>query len=38
MPDWIGSDQVRNFEFEGPDRLVLSVGENRLIWARTRPQ
>ena len=38
LANLIGSDQVRNFEFEGPDRLVLSLGENRLIWERTRTQ
>ena len=33
--NWIGSDQVRGFRFEGNDRLVLSLGSNRLTWVRT---
>lgn len=35
--NWIGSDQVRGFRFEGADRLVLSLGSNRLTWVRARP-
>jgi len=35
--NWIGSDQVRAFDFEGDDRLVLSLGSNRLSWVRVRP-
>jgi hypothetical protein len=34
--NWIGSDQVRQFTFEGDDRLVLALGTNRLTWARVR--
>ena len=34
--NWIGSDQVRQFAFEGDDRLVLSLGSNRLTWERAR--
>lgn len=34
--NWIGSDQVRGFEFVGPDRLILSLGSNRLTWVRAR--
>jgi len=34
--NWIGSDQVRRFSFEGDDRLVLSLGTNRLTWERAR--
>jgi hypothetical protein len=34
--DWIGSDQVRQFRFEGEDRLVLSLGPQDLVWQRTR--
>jgi hypothetical protein len=34
--NWIGSDQVRNFQFEGNDRLILSVGSSRLTWVRAR--
>jgi len=34
---WIGSDQVRGYEFQGDDRLVLSLGSNRLTWVRARP-
>ncbi|MDH3205668.1 MAG: lipocalin-like domain-containing protein [Gemmatimonadota bacterium] len=32
--NWIGSDQVRGFRFEGSDRLVLSLGSNQLTWVR----
>lgn len=35
--NWIGSEQVRGFSFEGDDRLVLSLGSNRLTWVRVRP-
>ena len=32
---FVGSDQVRSFVFEGPDRLVLSPGgSQRLVWLR----
>jgi len=34
--NWIGSNQVRGFEFVGGDRLILSLGTNRLTWARAR--
>lgn len=34
--NWIGSDQVRSFEFVGDDRLVLALGSNRLTWERAR--
>ena len=34
MPNWIGSDQVRRFRFEGPDRLILSLGQQHLTWRR----
>lgn len=34
--NWIGSDQVRRFTFESDDRLVLSLGSNRLTWERAR--
>jgi len=34
--NWIGSDQVRGFEFVGSDRLILSLGSNRLTWVRAR--
>lgn len=34
--NWIGSDQVRGFEFVGGDRLILSLGSNRLTWVRAR--
>ena len=34
--NWLGSDQVRQFAFEGDDRLVLSLGSNRLTWERAR--
>ncbi len=36
---FVGSDQVRWFVFEGPDRLVLSPdegGRQRLVWLRNR--
>ena len=35
---FVGSDQVRNFVFEGPDRLVLSPegSSQRLTWLRNR--
>ena len=32
--NWIGSNQVRGFRFESDDRLVLSLGSNRLTWVR----
>jgi hypothetical protein len=35
-PNWIGSDQVRQFRFEGEDRLVLSLGQQHLTWQRAR--
>jgi hypothetical protein len=35
--NWIGSEQVRGFDFQGDDRLVLSLGTNRLTWVRVRP-
>jgi hypothetical protein len=33
---WVGTDRVRSYVFEGPDRIVLSPAEsdNRLVWAR----
>jgi hypothetical protein len=34
--NWIGSDQVRGFAFDGGDRLILSLGSNRLTWVRVR--
>lgn len=34
--NWIGSDQVRQFRFEGPDRLILSLGQQHLTWRRAR--
>lgn len=34
--NWIGSDQVRQFRFEGQDRLVLSLGQQHLTWQRAR--
>jgi Lipocalin-like domain len=34
--NWIGSEQVRGYVFEGDDRLVLSLGSNRLTWVRAR--
>lgn len=34
MPNWLGSDQVRQFRFEGPDRLILSLGQQHLTWRR----
>ena len=34
--DWIGSDQVRQFRFEGRDLLVLSLGQQHLTWRRAR--
>jgi len=35
-PNWIGSDQVRQYRFEGEDRLILSVGRQFLTWERAR--
>jgi hypothetical protein len=32
--NWIGSDQVRRFRFEGDDVLVLSLGAQDLVWRR----
>jgi len=34
--NWIGSEQVRQFTFEGDDRLILALGSNRLTWERVR--
>jgi hypothetical protein len=34
--NWIGSDQVRRFRFEGQDRLILSLGQQHLTWRRAR--
>jgi hypothetical protein len=34
--NWIGSNQVRGFEFVDSDRLILSLGSNRLTWVRAR--
>lgn len=33
-PNWIGSDQVRQFRFEGADVLILSLGQQHLTWRR----
>ncbi|MCH8810606.1 MAG: lipocalin-like domain-containing protein [Gemmatimonadetes bacterium] len=34
---FVGSDQVRSFVFEGPNRLTLSPGgAQRLVWLRNR--
>lgn len=40
FPNWVGTDQVRLFEFDG-DRLILRAAgpeksENKLIWVRAR--
>ena len=35
-PNWIGSDQVRGYEFLGNGLMVLSLGSNRLTWERVR--
>lgn len=35
-PNWIGSDQVRRYRFEGESRLILSVGRQFLTWERAR--
>jgi hypothetical protein len=32
--NWLGTDQVRQFRFDGPDRLILSVGGQFLTWRR----
>lgn len=34
--NWIGTDQVRRFRFEGDDVLVLSLGAQDLVWRRAR--
>ena len=34
--NWIGSDQVRQFRFEGQDGLILSLGQQNLTWRRAR--
>lgn len=38
-PNWVGSDQLRKYEFSG-ERLILRVvnggGERRLVWERAR--
>jgi hypothetical protein len=40
--NWIGTDQVRHFRFDGADRLVLetssSSGQFTLIWHRRRAE
>jgi len=33
LPAWVGTDQKRRWEFEGP-RLVLRSGPNKLVWER----
>ncbi len=35
-PQWVGTDRVRNFVFEGSDRIVLTPVESagRLVWVR----
>ena len=33
-PNWLGSDQVRRFRFEGPNTLILSLGQQHLTWRR----
>jgi hypothetical protein len=35
-PAWVGTDRVRSFVFEGPDRIALTTteSENRLVWVR----
>jgi hypothetical protein len=39
FPNWIGTDQVRHFRFDGPNRLILEVqspfGTSTLTWQRT---
>ncbi len=35
-PNWLGSDQVRRFRFEGDDLLVLSLGQQSLTWRKAR--
>jgi len=35
-PNWIGSEQVRQFRFEGQDVLILSLGQQHLTWRRAR--
>jgi hypothetical protein len=35
-PNWIESEQVRRFRFEGDDMLVLSLGRQDLTWRRIR--
>ena len=32
--NWLGSDQVRQFRFDGSDTLILSLGQQRLTWRR----
>jgi hypothetical protein len=33
LPAWVGTDQKRHYEFEGP-YLVLRSGPNKLVWER----
>jgi hypothetical protein len=33
LPAWVGTDQKRQWEFDGP-RLVLRSGPNKLVWER----
>jgi hypothetical protein len=37
--NWVGTEQVRQFRFDGPDRLILetrsSSGHSTVIWRRT---
>ena len=38
FPNWIGTDQVRYFRFDGPNRLILearsAAGQTTAIWQR----
>jgi len=33
LPAWVGTDQKRQYEFDGP-RLVLRSGAHKLVWER----
>jgi hypothetical protein len=39
FPNWIGTEQVRHFRFDGANRLILeaqsSSGHSKLIWQRS---
>jgi hypothetical protein len=34
FPNWVGTDQVRRFEFDGEKLVLYAPGDLKLVWAR----